>query len=214
MTSEPPPEYVAFVTRHLEPLRREAAKVVGGEQDADRLYPDVLVDVAARWGWLELLRTRFGNAAAADAYLDRAFARLSQRWEPDNVTGGVEVIDHVKAIHEVPAIREVEVIVWQDDGWQDNPWQDGPWQDRVWQEGPWPDRVAPTSAPTPALTSNAVRLAPLIVAPPKPHVGPACEAAIAWWHAYEVRRRRMLLAAAAAVLILFGILAHFSTAPV
>ena len=63
MPDEAPAGYIAFVARHLEPLRRDAARVVGDEEDADRLYPDVLADVAARWGWLELLRTRLGGPA-------------------------------------------------------------------------------------------------------------------------------------------------------
>jgi hypothetical protein len=80
---EPPPGYVAFVARHLEPLRRDAARVVGDEVDADRLYPEVLADVAARWRWLELMRTRLGRPAAADEYLRDAFVRRSQRWRCD-----------------------------------------------------------------------------------------------------------------------------------
>ena len=80
---EPPDGYVAFVGRHLEPLRRDAAGVVGDAADAHRLYPDVLTDVAARWRWLELLRTRLGRADVADEYLRDAFVRRSQRWHAD-----------------------------------------------------------------------------------------------------------------------------------
>ncbi|MEU7875328.1 hypothetical protein [Dactylosporangium sp. NPDC049140] len=80
MTSEPPPDYVAFVTRHLEPLRRDSSRVVGGDEDADHLYVDVLTDVATRWPWLELQRTRLGQAAAAEQFLDRTFHRRSERW--------------------------------------------------------------------------------------------------------------------------------------
>jgi hypothetical protein len=83
MAGEAPPEYVAFVERHLEPLRRDAARVVGDEREADLLYPDVLTDVAARWGWLELLRTRLRRPGAADDYLRRAFQRRSERWRSD-----------------------------------------------------------------------------------------------------------------------------------
>jgi hypothetical protein len=77
---EPPPGYVAFVASHLEPLRREAARVVGDEQDADYLYPDVLADVAARWTWLELLRGRLGRDGIAEWYLRHRLARRSRRW--------------------------------------------------------------------------------------------------------------------------------------
>jgi hypothetical protein len=166
MTSEPPPEYVAFVERHLEPLRRDAARVVGGEHDADLLYPDVLTDVATHWGWLELQRTRLGKTAAADAYLDRAFAHRSERWAP------------------AQAGSDIEIHVW-----------------------------ASEAAPRPVYISNATRLAPLIALPKRAHAAPICEAAIAWWHAYEERRRRKFLAVAAVGLVFLAILAHFSAPP-
>nr|BFE62444.1 hypothetical protein GCM10020063_069700 [Dactylosporangium thailandense] len=89
MTSEPPAGYVAFVTRHLEPLRRDSSRVVGGDEDADHLYVDVLTDVATRWPWLELRRTRLGRPGAAEEFLDRTFHRRCERWtladrhEPD-----------------------------------------------------------------------------------------------------------------------------------
>jgi hypothetical protein len=171
MTSEPPPEYVAFVSRHLEPLRRDAARVVGDEHDADLLYPDVLTDVATHWGWLEL-RSRLGQHEAADVYLGRAFARQSQRWTPD-----LPDSDHF--------VDDIEIHVWAED-----------------------------AAPRPVFTSNAVRLAPMVAPKRRAHVGPVCEAAIAWWHAYEVRRRRKLMVIAAIAFVLLLILAQFSAPPI
>lgn len=103
MGPEPPPEYVEFVARHLDGLRREAARVVGDEQDADLLYPEVLTDVAGRWRWLELLRTRLGETAAADLYLARAFTRRSERWQPEHLWP-VEV--HVGPADVDPAVTE------------------------------------------------------------------------------------------------------------
>jgi hypothetical protein len=70
---EPPAGYVDFVARHLDPLRRDAARVVGDDGDPSRLYPDVLTDVAGRWGWLRL-------RGGADAYLCSAFARRSAQY--------------------------------------------------------------------------------------------------------------------------------------
>jgi hypothetical protein len=169
--SEPPPEYVDFVRRHLEPLRRDAARVVGDEHDADLLYPDVLTDVATHWSWLELQRTRLGRREAADDYLDRAFARQSLRWQPDQVDRFVS---------------DVDISVWDD------------------SELP----------PRPVYTSNATKLAPLLTPPRRVHAGAVCEAAIAWWHAYEVHRRRKLIAIAAVGLVLLGVLAHFSAPPI
>jgi hypothetical protein len=85
MAQEPPADYVAFVGRHLEPLRREAARVVGADADADRLYPDVLTDVAYRWGWLDL-RTHLhrGRSDVADNYLRGALVRRCQRWRAED----------------------------------------------------------------------------------------------------------------------------------
>jgi hypothetical protein len=85
MTSELPDGFVAFVERHLDTLREDAARVVGDEQDADRLYPLVLSAVALRWPWLELQRVYLHNPSAADTYLDRAFAKWSDRWQPDHI---------------------------------------------------------------------------------------------------------------------------------
>jgi hypothetical protein len=101
MAYEAPPSYVSFVERHIDTLRRDAATVVGDEYDADRLYPDVLTDVAARWTWLELARTLLGRSGAADRYLHRSFARRSMRWHAGQ-WGSEE-------------ITEIEVRVWRPD---------------------------------------------------------------------------------------------------
>jgi hypothetical protein len=85
MRSEPPPTYVAFVERHLESLRRDAARVVGDERDADQLYPEVLADVAARWQWLDLLHTRLRRPEAGERYLRQALHRRSQRWQGEQL---------------------------------------------------------------------------------------------------------------------------------
>jgi len=83
ISPEPPPEYVAFVEHHLDALRRDSARVVGTERDADHLYPDVLTDVATRWGWLRL-RGRLRQPEATDEYLRRAFSRRADSWRaPD-----------------------------------------------------------------------------------------------------------------------------------
>ena len=58
----------------------------------------------------------------------------------------------------------------------------------------------------PLWTSMALRLAPVLLASSRLEVRPLAEAAVAWWHAYEVRRRRRYIAAGAAFLLLFGLL--------
>lgn len=110
MTSEPPAGYVAFVSRHLEPLRRDSARVVGGEEDADHLYGDVLTDVAIRWPWLELRRTRLGQPRAADEFLGQVFRRRSERFWLDESAGGDDLQITVTAVREdEPPARRVYV---------------------------------------------------------------------------------------------------------
>ncbi|MET7426272.1 hypothetical protein [Dactylosporangium sp. NPDC005555] len=175
MTSEPPAEYVAFVSRHLEPLRRDAVRVVGGEEDADHLYVDVLTDVATRWSWLELQRTRLGHESAADEFLGRVFARRSERFLLGEDGFGADDLQ-IQVIpehpHEPPARR--------------------------------------------VYVSTAVRLAPMLVPRRRSSVfvaGPVCEAAIAWWHAYEaIRRRRMAYVGFVAIALLMA-LASVSAPP-
>src|SRR5256885_13843839 len=75
---EPPHAYVAFVATHLEPLRAQAASVVGDEEDAEQLYPEVLTDVAARWRWLRW-RGWLSRRGGAEGYPRRALPPRAPR---------------------------------------------------------------------------------------------------------------------------------------
>ena len=176
MTTEPPAEYVAFVARHLTPLRLDSARVAGDADSADELSGGVLTAVAIRWWWLELLRTRLGRSRAAEEFLDRAFAQESGRRDADPF--GDETL-------------QIEVSAWTP-------------VDR--DDGPPPERRV--------LVSNAVRLAPLLLREERRLPGPVCEAAIAWWHAYEARRRQRILAVVGIGLLLLALLARVSAPPV
>ncbi|MEV8512455.1 hypothetical protein [Dactylosporangium sp. NPDC051484] len=175
MTSEPPAGYVAFVTQHLEPLRRDSVRVVGGEEDADQIYVDVLTDVATRWPWLEWRRTWLGQARAADDFLGRVFRRRSERfWLGE-----------------------------RDDDERD----DDDLQITVTAER---DEEPPTRR---IYVSTAVRLAPMVV-PRRVRAGrfvagPAAEATIAWWHAYENIRRRRLVYGGFVFIVLLMVLAQY-----
>jgi hypothetical protein len=172
MALDPPPGYVAFVERHLEPLRRDAVRVVGEQCQPDELYPEVLTDVAARWGWLELLHTRLGRQRAADRYLSHAFARQSQRWRADQpLDNGSPVVD---------------MQVWRSDADSADAYR--------WARQP--------EAPTPARTSAALRLAPQLVGSDDDKVAAIAEAAIAWLHAYEARRQRLIISGVVAIVVL------------
>jgi hypothetical protein len=158
LAREPPPRYVAFVATYLEPLRREAVAALGDDSDADRLYPEVLTDVAMRWSWLELARAGLRRPHAAEGYLRRSLtrrsARLRTQWTP---TG-----------EERP---EIEFT--------------------VWRTGTEPGR---SRRPRAALSSGATRLAPYLRPTVRAEYGPVAEAAVAWWHAYEVHRRHRWIA--------------------
>jgi hypothetical protein len=190
MALEAPHEYVEFVERHLPRLRRDAALVVGEGHEADELYPDVLSDVAARWGLFELLGRWFRRRGLADAYLRRAFARRAKRWQQEQITP-VEV--EVWQVEQLPSPVPVAVPRWHPE-----------------QLAPVHARVGRPLAMSPLWTSMALRLAPVLLASARLEVRPLAEAAVAWWHAYEVRRRRRYIAACAAVLLALMLLTRVS----
>lgn len=84
MDDEPPAEYVGFVTAQAGGLRRDAARLVGGDRVAERIYLDVLTDVAGHWrrlGWWSRLS---GRDAVAGYALRRLVSRAGQ-WREDQV---------------------------------------------------------------------------------------------------------------------------------
>ena len=198
MPYEAPPDYVSFVERHLDWLRRDAASVVGDDGVADQLYPEVLTDVAARWSWLELMRRRLGRAGAADTYLRHAFERRSTRWRSGEWSAaGRQAPDDVEE-------ARADIYVWRTDGEQ--------WRPNV-TIGRTDIAFEPTEAwrldngspPPPTPSSAAVRLAPHLV-PAHPVVAaPVAEAAVAWWHAYEAWRRRRFIAGCVVVFLVLAI---------
>jgi hypothetical protein len=197
MPVEPPPAYVAFVERHLEPLRRDALRIVDDDDDADEVSGAVLTDVAIRWRWFELLRVGLGRRDPAGAYLPLAFARRSAQWKS-----------------EAP---EVEVEVWGADEPPDPPAPGpAPHEPRSAQargadardlgtrgaraRGP---RASGTRA---SVTVSAAARIAQVRPPPLAHVSALGEAAVAWWHAYEAHVRRRRIAAATVVFAFVAIL--------
>ncbi|WP_213450166.1 hypothetical protein [Rhizomonospora bruguierae] len=188
MPPEPPDRYVVFVRQHLEPLRSAAAGIVGADHHADELYPEVLTAVAARWGWLELLRTRLGRCDAADSYLGEAFARESQRWRRGQVgDDGRETLPMVVLRPGAPP-----------------PPLPRPFAD---PEG----LAAPPAARR--RSSAATRIAPFLRADSRSTVTPLAEAALAWFHAYETRRRRRLTAVVIGLVLLVLLLLRLAHYP-
>jgi hypothetical protein len=183
MALEAPREYVTFVERHLPRLRRDAALVVGEGRQPDELYPDVLSDVAARWGLFELSRRLLHRGGLADAYLRWAFARRARRWQNEQITP-VEV--EVWQVEQLPSPVAVA-------GWHPEPL------------APVHARTGRPTAVSPMWSSMALRLAPVLLATSRLEARPLAEAAVAWWHAYEARRRRRQIAAGVAF-VLFMVL--------
>jgi hypothetical protein len=189
MQTEAPPRYIAFVERNLEPLRRDAARAVGDVHDAERLWPEVLTDVAARWNWLELLGARLGRVDQADRYLRRALARRCRLWRADQ---------------EAQPLALMDIQVLGPDA--TDPWhgtlsvrpEPGP-AGAVYEAQP---RTVYAPQRRPVRSNAAARLAPHLRPTARAEFGPLAEAGVAWWHAYEAYRRRLLIASLAALFLL------------
>jgi hypothetical protein len=67
-----------------------------------------------------------------------------------------------------------------------------------------PDALPPPAWSSPAPSNAASRLAPYLRSTVRTDFGPLCEAAVAWWHAYETRRRRRIVAWIVGVVVLIG----------
>jgi hypothetical protein len=84
MDDDPPPEFVAFVTGHLDSLRTETDRLVGGDFEAAHLYMDVLTDVAGHWRRLYWWGRLAGKDAAA-AYLSKRLSQRTKQWRDEQV---------------------------------------------------------------------------------------------------------------------------------
>jgi hypothetical protein len=94
MAEEPPGDFVAFVVTHLSDLQREAARLAGGPQHADEIYPMALSDVAGRWRRLRLW-ARVADRDVPGDFLVRRLAARAKQWRDEQI---YEV--EVHALHE------------------------------------------------------------------------------------------------------------------
>ncbi|WP_250009405.1 hypothetical protein [Actinoplanes sp. M2I2] len=85
MDDEPPPAYVAFVSAHLDDLRRETSRLVGGDPEAEHIYMDVLADVAVHWRRLSWRRRLLGRPHAERDYLQHRLTVRTKQWREDQV---------------------------------------------------------------------------------------------------------------------------------
>jgi len=84
MADEPPGDFVAFVITHLSDLQRDAARLVGGPQYADEIYPMVLSDVAGHWRRLRLWE-RLAHRDVPGDFLCRRLAARAKQWRDDQI---------------------------------------------------------------------------------------------------------------------------------
>ncbi|GID27160.1 hypothetical protein [Paractinoplanes brasiliensis] len=85
MDDEPPPEYVDFVTHHLDDLRRETNRLVGGDTEAAHIYMDVLADVACHWRRLAWRRRLLGRPHAVREYMQHRLAVRTKQWRDEQI---------------------------------------------------------------------------------------------------------------------------------
>jgi hypothetical protein len=113
MADVPPDDFVEFVADHLGDLQREAARLTGGPEHADEVYPDVLTDVAGHWRRLRL-RRRLLRRDVPGAYLSERLAARAKRWRDSQVYEIEVVILRPATYHAAPAVsialRKAEVL--------------------------------------------------------------------------------------------------------
>ncbi|SNY55924.1 hypothetical protein [Paractinoplanes atraurantiacus] len=85
MDDEPPPDYVTFVALHVNDLRRETLRLVGGDHEAAHLYMDVLADVACHWRRLIWRRRLLGHPHAAADYMTHRLATRTKQWRDEQI---------------------------------------------------------------------------------------------------------------------------------
>jgi hypothetical protein len=84
MDDEPPEDFITFVAVHLADLQREAARLTGGPQHAEEVYPDALADVAGHWRRL-CLRRRLTHRDTAGQYLTQRLNARAKHWREEQI---------------------------------------------------------------------------------------------------------------------------------
>jgi hypothetical protein len=90
MDEEPPRDFVDFVAVHLADVQGEAARLVGGPEHADEIYPAAFSDVATRWRRLRFQRRvrQWLGRGAGDVAAQTLYRRLALRgkqWRDEQI---------------------------------------------------------------------------------------------------------------------------------
>jgi hypothetical protein len=113
MDDTPPDDFIDFVAGHLSDLQREAARLTGGPEHADEVYPDALTDVAGHWRRLRL-RRRLLRRDVPGAYLAERLAAHAKQWRDSQVYEIEVVILRPVTFHAAPAVsialRKADVL--------------------------------------------------------------------------------------------------------
>jgi hypothetical protein len=113
MADTPPDDFIDFVAGHLSDLQREAARLTGGPEHADEVYPDALTDVAGHWRRLRLRRRLLRRDVPA-AYLSDRLAAHAKQWRDSQVYEIEMVILRPVTFHTAPAVsialRKADVL--------------------------------------------------------------------------------------------------------
>jgi hypothetical protein len=112
MEDQPPGDFITFVAVHLGDLQREAARLTGGHQFAEEIYPAALADAAGHWRRLRL-RRRLTRKDEAGRYLSQRLATRAKQWRDDQVYDvDVQLIRQpVRAVHHASiALRKAALL--------------------------------------------------------------------------------------------------------
>jgi hypothetical protein len=84
MDDDPPPEFVAFVAGHLDALRRETERLVGGDPEGAHIYMEVLSDVAGHWRRL-IWWGRLTGQDKVTEYMQHRLAGRTKQWRDEQI---------------------------------------------------------------------------------------------------------------------------------
>lgn len=182
MDDEPPPEFIAFVVGRLPVVRREAARLAGGDRGAPEIPMLVLTDLARHWRVLTWLGRLTGRDEPA-RYLDRRLTARAKQWREDQVYP-VEV-DVLGDRAPLPALLLATAVA--------------------------PAGPAAGDPARPADGTLAQRLASLLPSTVRADSGAVADAEIAWVHAYRRYRWLRYGRTVGGIVLLVGWLVQFMT---